>query len=216
EDGLSWAHAPTQPDSGLAIDGLPDWPEREPLPGSPASALPATDETTQAPVVASGSGPGDLLAMELEAYTPSSPDSALGLPVDMVVGLKVLVAEDDLVNQLVVRAVLEQLGHRCDVVEDGAQVVAQVQAEPYDLVLMDIQMPGMDGVAAARAIRALPLPLGAIPIVALTANAMIEDRSSYLAAGMNDYVSKPVSAGRLAQALGRAVSPASQGLGQAS
>jgi CheY-like chemotaxis protein/PAS domain-containing protein len=120
-------------------------------------------------------------------------------------GLKVLVAEDDLVNQMVVRAVLEQLGHSCDVVDDGAEVVRRVQCLPYDLVLMDIQMPGMDGVAAARAIRALPEPLGRIPIVALTANALVEDRAAYLAVGMNDHVSKPVSAKRLAQALTRAV-----------
>jgi CheY-like chemotaxis protein len=104
--------------------------------------------------------------------------------------------------------VLEQLGHSCDVVGDGAEVVSQVQRRAYDLVLMDIQMPGMDGVAAARAIRALPEPLGRIPIVALTANAMIEDRASYLSAGMNDYVSKPVSAKRLGQALTRAVTTA--------
>jgi CheY-like chemotaxis protein len=101
--------------------------------------------------------------------------------------------------------VLEQLGHSCDVVEDGAEVVRLVQCLPYDLVLMDIQMPGMDGVAAARAIRALPEPLGRIPIVALTANALVEDRAAYLAVGMNDHVSKPVSAKRLAQALTRAV-----------
>jgi signal transduction histidine kinase/CheY-like chemotaxis protein len=178
--------------------------DRRPVGRAPAvaevsqfAALPNTD---LAPLI----GPAGLLP------TDSGADDALvdtrsGMPLDLACGLKVLVAEDDLVNQMVVRAVLEQLGHSCDVVEDGAEVVRLVQCLPYDLVLMDIQMPGMDGVAAARAIRALPEPLGRIPIVALTANAMIEDRASYLAAGMNDYVSKPVSAKRLAQALTRAV-----------
>ncbi|MEY2690251.1 MAG: hypothetical protein RL375_4451, partial [Pseudomonadota bacterium] len=132
-------------------------------------------------------------------------DTRSGLPLDFARGLRVLVAEDDIVNQMVVRAVLENLGHSCDVVSNGEEVVAQVQSGTYDLVLMDIQMPGMDGVAAARAIRALREPLAHIPIVALTANAMIEDRATYLAAGMNDYVSKPVSAKRLARALTRAV-----------
>ncbi|MEY4751889.1 MAG: hypothetical protein RIQ60_4103 [Pseudomonadota bacterium] len=162
-------------------------------------ALPTTD---LAPLVSTDLPPADAGSED------DLVDTRSGLPLDLAVGLNVLVAEDDLVNQMVVRAVLEQIGHRCDVVDDGAEVVRMVQARPYDLVLMDIQMPGMDGVAAARAIRALPAPVDAIPIVALTANAMIEDRASYLAAGMNDYVSKPVSAKRLAQALTRAMSAA--------
>jgi CheY-like chemotaxis protein len=148
--------------------------------------------------------PGELLSGD------SSPDDTLldtrsGLPLELARGLRVLVAEDDIVSQMVVRAVLDNLGHSCDVVDNGKEAVAQLQKAAYDLVLMDIQMPGMDGVTAARAIRALPRALGRIPIVALTANAMIEDRAAYLAAGMNDYVSKPVSAKRLARAMTRAV-----------
>ncbi len=157
---------------------------------------------------ASDSTPGLLdstLPGELGSSTADDLDSRTGLPLELARGLRVLVAEDDIVNQMVVRAVLENLGHSCDVVGSGDEVVAQVQHATYDLVLMDIQMPGMDGVAAARVIRALPGPLATIPIVALTANAMIEDRATYLAAGMNDYVSKPVSTRRLARALTRAV-----------
>ncbi len=157
---------------------------------------------------ASDSTPGLLdstLPGELGSTTADDLDSRTGLPLELARGLRVLVAEDDIVNQMVVRAVLENLGHSCDVVGSGEEVVAQVQRATYDLVLMDIQMPGMDGVAAARVIRALPGPLATIPIVALTANAMIEDRATYLAAGMNDYVSKPVSTRRLARALTRAV-----------
>jgi CheY-like chemotaxis protein len=86
-------------------------------------------------------------------------------------------------------------------VGDGAEALAQVQAAAYDVVLMDIQMPGMDGEAATRAIRALPGPLGRIPIVAMTANVMPEQRSSYLAAGMDAVVAKPVDAQALQAAL---------------
>ncbi|MCA1906804.1 MAG: response regulator, partial [Magnetospirillum sp.] len=93
--------------------------------------------------------------------------------------------------------------HRADVAHDGAQALALVQQGEYDLVLMDMQMPNMDGLTAARAIRALPSEVASITIVAMTANAMDEDRESCLAAGMNDYISKPVDRQRLAAMLAR-------------
>ena len=115
--------------------------------------------------------------------------------------LRLLAAEDNGVNQILIKALAEGWGHHCDVVGDGTEALAQVQAAAYDVVLMDIQMPGMDGEAATRAIRALPGPLGRIPIVAMTANVMPEQRSSYLAAGMDAVVAKPVDAQALQAAL---------------
>ena len=118
--------------------------------------------------------------------------------------LRILVAEDDEVNRLVIGAMLASLGHRCDMVVDGREAVAQVQREHYDLVLMDLQMPELDGIAASQAIRALPGDVARTPIVALTANAMLEDRATCRAAGMNDYVAKPVSLRQLHDAITRA------------
>ena len=116
---------------------------------------------------------------------------------------RILVAEDNGVNQILIKAMLDHLGHYSDVVADGFEAVRQVQAASYDLVLMDIQMPGMDGVAATRAIRTLPSSVSHIPIVAMTANAMVEERAAYLAAGMNDHVAKPLDLGRLAAVISR-------------
>ncbi|MBQ0945699.1 response regulator [Ideonella sp. 4Y16] len=118
--------------------------------------------------------------------------------------LRILVAEDNAVNQILIQAMLDQLGHPCTIVADGLEVLREVQAEPYDLVLMDVQMPRMDGESATRAIRALPPPLSRIPIIAMTANAMVEDRAAHLAAGMDDHVSKPLDLGLLAAAIERA------------
>ena len=115
--------------------------------------------------------------------------------------LRILVAEDNGVNQILIKALLDQLGHFSDIVANGIEVLRQVQAAHYDLVLMDIQMPEMDGEAATRNIRALPEPVGRIPIIAMTANAMAEDRANYLAAGMDDYVAKPINAHALAAAI---------------
>jgi CheY-like chemotaxis protein len=86
---------------------------------------------------------------------------------------------------------LEKAGHRVDVVADGSEAVETVSRLPYDIVLMDIQMPGMDGVEATRRIRALPSSAAEVPIVAMTANAFAGVREGYLAAGMTDYLSKP-------------------------
>jgi signal transduction histidine kinase/CheY-like chemotaxis protein len=121
---------------------------------------------------------------------------------------RILVAEDNGVNQILIKAMLDHLGHYSDIVADGFETVRQVQAANYDLVLMDIQMPGMDGVAATRAIRTLTSAVSHIPIVAMTANAMVEERAAYLAAGMNDHVAKPLDLGRLAAVIDRVVQPA--------
>jgi signal transduction histidine kinase/ActR/RegA family two-component response regulator len=121
-------------------------------------------------------------------------------------GLNVLVAEDNEVNQHVVRAMLANMGHSCEIACDGLEVVAMVTMRHFDLILMDIQMPNLDGLAATRRIRAMDTSVAHIPIVALTANAMVEDREAYIEAGMNDHVSKPVEMKDLARAIARVVS----------
>lgn len=129
---------------------------------------------------------------------------------DMAEGLRILVAEDNEVNQIVISAILAQLGHSCEVARDGLEVVAKVTAGTYDLVLMDIHMPNLDGLAAARRIRALGTSAANIPIIALTANAMVEDREAYLEAGMDDHVSKPVESREVARAIARVLALQSQ------
>jgi len=104
----------------------------------------------------------------------------------------ILLVEDSPANQLVARAHLVKAGYRVDIAGSGGEAVAAVEETPYHLVLMDVQMPGMDGLEATRAIRALPGRGARVPIVAMTANAMQGDRDRCLAAGMDDYVAKPV------------------------
>ena len=110
---------------------------------------------------------------------------------DRLVGLQVLVAEDNPVNQRLVLRMLEKLGCEITMCDDGQAAVDAIAQRRFDLVLMDCQMPVLDGYGAARAIRGLPEGHD-IPIIALTANAMEGDRERCLAAGMDDYLSKPV------------------------
>jgi PAS domain S-box-containing protein len=110
----------------------------------------------------------------------------------------VLVAEDVELNQYLVRHIMESWGFTVDVVNNGREAVAMVEKNKYDLVLMDIQMPEMDGIEATRAIRQLGDPVkAAIPIVALTANALKGDSEKYLSAGMNDFLPKPFNEQKL-------------------
>lgn len=106
--------------------------------------------------------------------------------------LRILVAEDTPANQLVARAMLEKLGHRVQIVADGDEAVATARTGAFDLILMDVQMPNTDGYEAARRIRALEGAVATTPIIALTAFAQVGDREKAIAAGMTDYLSKPI------------------------
>ena len=117
--------------------------------------------------------------------------------------LRILVAEDNAVNQILVTRTLEKAGHRADVAHDGREAVEAVRRHSYDLVLMDVHMPEMGGLEATAEIRALDGDVGDIPIIALTAEAMAGDRERLLAAGMNDYLSKPLDRRKLIEAVER-------------
>ena len=106
--------------------------------------------------------------------------------------LRVLLAEDNKINQKYAIALLQKAGHAVEVVDNGHQAVDAVRRNSYDVILMDVQMPELDGVGATKEIRALGPPKGAITIIAMTANAMVGAEKEYLDAGMDDYVSKPV------------------------
>jgi PAS domain S-box-containing protein len=117
--------------------------------------------------------------------------------------LNVLVAEDNAVNQIVARKMLEKRGHRVTVVESGKAAIEAIRQSGYDLVLMDVQMPEMDGFEATRQIRAFEASTGSLPvrIIATTAHAMQGDRERCLEAGMNDYLSKPIRQDELSSVL---------------
>ena len=113
----------------------------------------------------------------------------------------VLVVDDNATNRMVAQALCEMFDCTCESANDGAEAVEAVRAGRFDLILMDIKMPVMDGVTATRAIRALSGSAGRVPIIALTANAEPEDAEGYLAAGMNGVVEKPVKPEHLLAAL---------------
>ena len=117
--------------------------------------------------------------------------------------VKILLAEDNKVNQRVAIAILRRLGYPVDAVENGKEALAAIQKAHYDVVLMDCQMPEMDGYEATREIRRLPAPACNIPVIALTANAMVGDRERCLDAGMDGYIPKPVNAKSVAEAIER-------------
>lgn len=117
--------------------------------------------------------------------------------------LDILIAEDVQVNQMVAVAILERLGYTADVVENGAKAVEAIHKRSYNLILMDICMPQMDGLDATRQIRKSTGSSIHPWIIAVTAHAILGDKEKCLAAGMNDYVTKPISMKTIAAAIDR-------------
>jgi len=120
-------------------------------------------------------------------------------------GIRLLLAEDDRVNQIAASKLLEKRGYAVDCAGDGNEVLEMLSKDDYDCILMDIQMPGMDGIDATKAIRSSKDlgDKGNIPIIALTAHAMAGDREKFIDVGMNDYISKPVEIDQLEEVLCR-------------
>ncbi len=193
--------SPVEQLAGIRCPRLLLYPFGQTPPGSDASSLPQ----------ASTSKPIRTLAL-LEAinglFRPVTPDpNTTPKPPDRPIGeeipLEVLLAEDNAVNQKVALRFLERLGYRADAVANGLEVLAAVQNRHYDLVLMDLQMPEMDGIEATRQIR-VRLPASRQPkVIALTANAMQGDRELCVTAGMDDHITKPVKMHEIAAAIRR-------------
>jgi CheY-like chemotaxis protein len=118
----------------------------------------------------------------------------------------VLLAEDNVVNQKLALRLLSQMGYRADVAANGLEVLQAVDRQPYDVILMDVQMPEMDGLEATRRLCAALDAFKRPRIIAMTANAMQGDREMCLAAGMDDYISKPIRVEELVKSLSRAQS----------
>jgi PAS domain S-box-containing protein len=153
--------------------------------------------------VVSRLGEGSRFSFSLALRPGAAPATDAGASATQGAACTILVAEDDPINRLVVERMLAHLGHRVTAVANGSEVLAALDAAPFDLILMDCQMPELDGFETTRRIRALPDARARIPIIAATAHAMAGDQERCLAAGMTDYVSKPYREQNLVDAIVR-------------
>lgn len=135
--------------------------------------------------------------MPIEAHDSDHPDA------HQADALRVLVVDDSAVSRVLVEAALAELGHVCQTARDGHEALQQVMAGDWDLVVSDLQMPAMDGLALARALRAMPGERGRLPMIAMTAEDGADSRRRCLAAGFDDWLAKPVDAVALAAAIER-------------
>jgi len=152
--------------------------------------------------VASTEGEGSTFTLTFDA--PAA--RATGLePVDdgLLNGVRILLVEDNPTNRLVARTLLNRLGAEVSEAEDGVAGLEAARAGVHDLILMDVQMPHMDGVEATRAIRGLATAAARVPIIGLTANVMTQQRAQYFAAGMNGVVAKPIAPAALLAEIAR-------------
>lgn len=148
------------------------------------------------------------LLHEFDAVPAAAPAEAPATPAIAKLSdrhpLSILVAEDNLINQMLVQMMLEALGYGCDIANHGREVLAALDRKTYDLILMDVEMPEMDGIEASRAVRLRVGQQDAPQIVAVTAHVLTGSRERFLAAGMNDFVAKPILIDELRAALIRA------------
>jgi CheY-like chemotaxis protein len=162
--------------------------------------------------IVASSKPGEGSLFEFKLALPLARERHTALPFAVSNTLpkhfdaRILVVEDDLINQRVISLMLQRLGLQCQVVADGLSALNALQAGDWDLVLMDCQLPGIDGLETTRRAR-LMLGERELPIIALTANARAEDRTACLAAGMDDFLAKPVRSDVLQTCLARWLYP---------
>jgi CheY-like chemotaxis protein len=173
-------------------DGSPAWELRDRQSGTGARRIEKPLRTSQLALT--------LAEMSGHATARSRPAGEIDQDFAMRVPLRILLAEDNLVNQRVARALLARMGYTIDVVENGAEAVEAVRRGSYDVVLLDVQMPVMDGLEAARRIVA-ECGVGGPALVGLSANAMASDRREALEAGMTEYLTKPIVVAALQETL---------------
>ena len=159
--------------------------------------------------VTSAPGKGSAFTFSIELPVAEAAASDITVKIRRLECLSILVAEDNAVNQTIIEAMLRQLGHRIRMVGTGSAALEALVQESFDLVLMDCNMPEMDGLEATRQLRAGTAGRRSVdvPVIALTANAMDGDRERCLAAGMNDFLAKPVSIAALRAAIDRVTVP---------
>jgi CheY-like chemotaxis protein len=136
-----------------------------------------------------------------ETTAPAQIEPARTANLELFRDKRILLVEDGLVNQMVTTKTLEKFGFKIDVANNGRKAVEILKTTRYDLILMDCEMPEMDGYEATRRIHALPSTLAKTPIIAMTANAVEGDRERCLEVGMNDYISKPIKLPNLLAAI---------------
>ena len=181
----------------------------------PAAEVPPAPETPQAPVaerrdferralpleddsaVLGNNWRDAVIAKAVGADADEAPKEAP--PAEASGPMRILLAEDNAINALLTRTLLEAEGHVVDTVEDGVLAVEAMKNAAYDLIFMDMRMPNMDGLEATRKIRAMDTVSKGLPIIALTANAFDDDRNACFDSGMNDFMTKPVSAEELSE-----------------
>ncbi|HEX7760514.1 MAG TPA: ATP-binding protein [Caulobacteraceae bacterium] len=161
----------------------------------------------------SAEGQGSTFWLAFEAPAAEMTAAAAGAD-GMLEGVNILLVEDNPMNRLVARTILTRLGATVEEAEDGVLGLEAARGGAHDLILMDIQMPRMDGVETTRAIRGLSGPAGQTPIIGLTANAMVHQRTEYLAAGMNGVVAKPISPANLLAEISRLIGEEPQPAGR--